>query len=46
VLSCCLIGIPILIALPIVKIVLMIYAAVRAANGERWQYPLTLRLLT
>ena len=45
VLSCCVIGIPILFALPVVKIVLMIYAAVRAANGERWQYPLTLRLL-
>jgi uncharacterized Tic20 family protein len=45
-LCCCLIGIPILAALPIIKIVLMIYAAVRAANGERWQYPLTLRLIT
>src|SRR5882672_1740878 len=46
VLSCCLIGIPILFALPFAKIGLMIYAAVRAANGDRWQYPLTLRLLT
>jgi uncharacterized Tic20 family protein len=45
ILCCCLIGIPILLALPIVKIVLMIYAAVQAANGKRWRYPLTIRLI-
>jgi uncharacterized Tic20 family protein len=46
VLSCCVIGIPMLVALPFVKIVLMIIGAVKAANGERWRYPLTLRLIT
>ena len=46
VLCCCLIGIPLLLAIPVAQIVLMIYAAVRAANGDRWRYPLTLRLLT
>lgn len=45
-LCCCLIGIPILLVLPIAKIALMLFAAVKAASGERWRYPLTLRLIT
>jgi uncharacterized Tic20 family protein len=44
-LTFCVIGIPILVALPFVKIVLMIVAAVKAANGERWRYPWTFRVL-
>lgn len=42
---CCLIGIPLSIALPIAKVVLMLIAALRAANGERWSYPLIVRVL-
>jgi uncharacterized protein len=43
--SPCLIGIPVVLAAWLAKLVLMIVAAVKAANGERWRYPATLRLL-
>lgn len=46
VLTPCVVGIPLLFLLPLVKIVLMIVAAVKAANGERWRYPWTLRVLS
>jgi hypothetical protein len=39
------IGIFMLIALPIIDLVLVIIAAVKASNGERYRYPLTLRLV-
>ncbi len=45
VLSCCLIGIPFLIALPVAETVLVILAAIEAAGGRPFRYPLTLRLL-
>jgi uncharacterized Tic20 family protein len=43
--ACCLIGIPLAIALPFAKVILMIVAAVHAADGERWRYPLIFRVL-
>ncbi len=42
---CCLIGLPLLVALPFVKLVAMLVAAARAASGERWSYPLIVRLV-
>ncbi len=45
VLSCCLIGIPFLIALPVVETVLVVLAAIEAAGGRPYRYPLTLRVL-
>lgn len=44
-LALCLIGIPLGFALPFAKVILMLIAALRAANGERWTYPLTYRLI-
>ena len=40
-----LIGVPLLIAIGIATLVLAIIAAVKAANGECYRYPLTLRLV-
>jgi uncharacterized Tic20 family protein len=44
-LCCCLIGGPLLVLLPFVKLFLMVVAAIKAANGERWRYPLVVRVL-
>lgn len=44
-LSCCLIGIPFLIALPIAKVVLGILASIAAAEGRSWRYPWILRVV-
>lgn len=41
-----LIGIPLLAALTIAWLVLTIVAAVKASSGERYRYPLTLRLVS
>lgn len=41
-----LIGIPLLVALGIAWLVLTIVAAVRAANGEDYRYPLTIRFVS
>ena len=41
-----LIGIPILIALGIAYLVLVILAAVDAANGRHFRYPLTIRFIS
>jgi len=45
VLSFCIIGIPMLIALMVVEIVLVIIAAVEAARGKRYRYPGIYRIL-
>jgi len=45
VLSCCLIGIPFLIALPVAELVLVILAAIAAAEGRSWRYPWILRVV-
>ena len=45
-LSCCLIGIPFLFALPVVETVLVILASIEAAGGRPFRYPLTFRLIT
>lgn len=37
-----LIGIPMLIAIGVLELVCIIIAAVKAANGEYWKYPLTI----
>lgn len=42
---CCLVGVPILVLLPFVKLVAMLVAAARAASGERWSYPLIVRIV-
>jgi uncharacterized Tic20 family protein len=39
------IGIFMLIAIPIIEVGLAIIAAVKASNGDRYRYPLTLRLI-
>lgn len=44
-LCCCLVGGPLLVVLPFVKLFLMVVAAIKAANGERWRYPLVVRVL-
>ncbi len=44
-LSAVCIGIPLLIAIPIVDIVFCIIAAVKAGNGIAYRYPLSIRLL-
>jgi uncharacterized Tic20 family protein len=44
-LLCCVIGLPMLVVLPFVKVVLHLIAGVKAANGERWRYPLTVRFV-
>jgi uncharacterized Tic20 family protein len=43
-LLCC-IGFLMIPLLPIAKVVLMIIAAIHAANGERWRYPFIFRVL-
>ena len=45
-LACCCIGIPFLMALPVVEVVLVILASIEAANGRPFRYPLTLRVVT
>lgn len=40
------IGIPMLIAIGIIEIVFIIIAAVKAANGEYWKYPLSIPFFT
>jgi len=42
----CLIGFPMLVLLPIAKIVLCVVAAVRTADGERYRYPFIYRIIT
>lgn len=43
--ACCLIGIPMLIVLPLVKVVMLLVGAIHAANGERWRYPFVFRVV-
>ncbi len=43
--SFALIGIPVLIALAILDIVATVIGTVKAANGERWKYPLTITFI-
>jgi len=45
VLSCAFVGIPLLIGLALFNLVIAIVAAVRAANGEHYRYPLTIRFI-
>lgn len=45
VLSCAFVGIPLLIGLALFHLVIVIVAAVRAANGEHYRYPLTIRFI-
>ena len=45
ILSCVLIGIPMLIALGILEIVAPIVAAINASNGQHFRYPLTIRFI-
>lgn len=40
-----LIGIPIFLALLVISIIFPIVAAVKANNGELWEYPLTIKFL-
>lgn len=40
------IGIPMLIAIAIIELVFIIIAAVKAANGEYWKYPLSIPFFT
>lgn len=42
---CCLVGVPILIASPFVKIGALIYGGYRASRGERWSFPWIYRLV-
>lgn len=46
VLSCCVIGLPLLLALHVAQIVLAILAAIEAAEGRPYRYPLTVRIIT
>jgi len=39
------IGIPVLVALGVFEVVIVVIASVRANNGERYRYPLNLRLV-
>jgi len=45
VLCCFVIGIPMLITLGIMHIVFVIIATIKANNGEKWRYPLTVNFL-
>jgi uncharacterized Tic20 family protein len=45
ILSVCLVGIPLLLALPLVEIVLVIIATVQTLQGERYRYPLIFRFV-
>ena len=40
------VGIPILVALGIAYVVLVVIASVRAYNGQRYRYPLTIRFVS
>ncbi|MBB4035089.1 hypothetical protein GGR21_000978 [Dysgonomonas hofstadii] len=40
------IGIPMLIAIAVIELVFIIIAAVKAANGEYWKYPLAIQFFT
>jgi uncharacterized protein len=42
---CILIGIPMLIVLGLFQLVMVIVASVKASDGQRFRYPLTLRLV-
>jgi len=44
-LCCCLVGLPLLVALPFVKLVALLVGAARAASGERWSYPWIVRVV-
>ncbi|MFQ6115959.1 MAG: DUF4870 domain-containing protein [bacterium] len=41
-----LIGIPLLIVLGIFEIVMVVIAAVKASNGEKYRYPVTIRFIS
>lgn len=43
---CCLVGVPILLASPLVTIAMLFYGAYRASRGERWRYPFILRFVS
>jgi len=45
ILSCILIGVPMLISLSILYVVFVIIAAIKANSGESWKYPLTIDFL-
>ncbi|MEL6137425.1 MAG: DUF4870 domain-containing protein [Cyanobacteria bacterium J06628_6] len=45
VLSCFLIGIPLLFILPLIDLIYTILAAVDAQSGKRYRYPLTIRFI-
>lgn len=45
VLVCCLVGILLFIPLEVAQIVLVIVASVQASDGQRYRYPLTLRMI-
>lgn len=45
ILSCVLIGIPMLMALGILEIVAPIVGAINASNGQHFRYPLTIRFI-
>jgi uncharacterized Tic20 family protein len=45
-LSFCVIGVPLLLALHVAQIVLAILAAIEAAEGRPYRYPLTVRFIT
>lgn len=42
---CCLVGVPILLASPFIKIGGLFYGAYRASRGERWNFPWIFRLI-
>ncbi len=42
---CCLVGLPMLIISPFLKIGLLLYGAYRASRGDRWRYPYILRIV-
>jgi len=44
-LSCCLIGIPFLLALQVAEVVLVILASIEASNGRPYRYPLIVRVI-
>ena len=44
-LICCLVGIPLLVAIQFFNLVMIVVASVRASGGEAFRYPLTIRFL-
>lgn len=44
-LTCVLIGFPMVVALVIVSVVFPIVGGIKASNGEVWPYPLSIRFL-